>query len=393
SSMQHSTWVVEPPNGLNHIWTSSKTNCPPILSTIAIDLNKKLFTLFGDPNEVRNADSEHSSQELIGTMLPLLSISKKGFQIASQTSWLLLVLLTSIQNLLKIIQKPSELARTLIETNASDYAVAGIISQYSSSNLLHPVAFESRKLHNSELNYEIHDKELLAILFCLQKWCSYLLKFHFTITYRPGKLAVVPDALSRQDNFYPREGRPSPIITLIIYPHCKDIQSNITLYLKDYSISKNYLLIYKEKIVVPDNPSLNLSILESRHDSPLADFSWPGMTRNVKDYFGLLQPLTIPPLPWHSLSMDLISQLPLSNGENMILVVVDFFLKMSLFIRTKTTCASLELTDFFVKHVFSKHGLPDNIVSNHGSLFLSSFWTSLFQHLKIQRNLSTAYHP
>ncbi|KNZ64186.1 uncharacterized protein VP01_10578g1, partial [Puccinia sorghi] len=69
----------------------------------------------------------------------------------------------------------SELARNLIETNASDYAVAGVTSQYSSSNLLHPVAFESQKLHNSELNYKIHDKELLEISFCLQKWCSYLL--------------------------------------------------------------------------------------------------------------------------------------------------------------------------------------------------------------------------
>ncbi|KNZ43789.1 putative retrotransposon nucleocapsid protein, partial [Puccinia sorghi] len=111
----------------------------------------------------------------------------------------------------------SELTRTLIETNASDYAVAGVISQYSSLNLLHPVAFKSRKLHNSELNYKIHEKELLAIVFCLQKWHSYLislpepfevltdhndrwaeflLEFHFNIPYQPGKLEVVPDALS-----------------------------------------------------------------------------------------------------------------------------------------------------------------------------------------------------
>ncbi|KNZ60783.1 uncharacterized protein VP01_15012g1, partial [Puccinia sorghi] len=93
--------------------------------------------------------------------------------------------------------------------------------------------------------------------------------------------------------------------------------------------------------------------------------------------YGLLQPLPIPPLPWHSISMEFISQLPLSNGYDAIL----------------TNCTSLELADLFVEHVFSKHGLPDNIVSNCGSLFVSSFWTSLCQHLKIQRNLSTAYHP
>ena len=390
-----------------------------------------------------------------------------------------------------------ELARTLIETDASDYAVAGVISQYSSSNHLHPVAFESRKLQSSELNYEIHDKELLAIVFCLQKWRSYLLslvepfevltdhnalkyfmstkvltrrqarwaeflsEFNFTITYRPGKLAVVPDALSRRDDVYPKGGKAfaenNPDNVRTIFSHsksisetpkvflnslmlhsktlelrdaqlsdarCRDIRNNITSISDDYTISKNDLLLYKQRIVVPDVPELKLSILESRHDSPLAghfgqektyqllsrDFYWPGMTKDVKDYvnrcydcnrnkssnhrkFGLLQPLPIPPLPWHSLSMDFISQLPMSNGYDSILVVVDRFSKMSLFLRTKTTCTSADLADLFVEHVFSKHGLPDNIVSDRGSLFVSSFWTSLCQHLKIKRNLSTAYHP
>ncbi|KNZ43942.1 transposon Tf2-11 polyprotein type 1, partial [Puccinia sorghi] len=124
----------------------------------------------------------------------------------------------------------------------------------------------------------------------------FLLEFHFTITYQPGKLAVVPDALSRQDNVYPREGKfylnsmtlHSKTLKLqdaqLSDPCCRDIRSNITLYSKNYSISKHDLLLYKEKIVVPDNPSLKLSILKSRHNSPLADFSWLGMTRDIKDY-------------------------------------------------------------------------------------------------------------
>ncbi|KNZ48082.1 hypothetical protein VP01_5926g1 [Puccinia sorghi] len=97
----------------------------------------------------------------------------------------------------------------------------------------------------------------------------------------------------------------------------------------------------------------------------------------VHQKYGLLQPLPIPPLPWHSLSMDFISQLPLLNGYNAILVVIDCFWKMSLFIQTKTTCTSLESADLFVKHVFSKHGLPDNIVSDFGSLFVSLLEFSL----------------
>ncbi|MBW0576533.1 hypothetical protein O181_116248, partial [Austropuccinia psidii MF-1] len=44
-------------------------------------------------------------------------------------------------------------------------------------------------------------------------------------------------------------------------------------------------------------------------------------------------------------------------------------------------------------HVSSKHGLPVSIVSDRGSLFVSSFWTNLCQQLKISRDPSTAFHP
>jgi hypothetical protein len=70
----------------------------------------------------------------------------------------------------------SEMCKTIVETDASDYAIAGVISQFSASlKHLHPVAFESRMLQSAELNYEIHDKELLTIFHCLKKWLSYLL--------------------------------------------------------------------------------------------------------------------------------------------------------------------------------------------------------------------------
>ena len=173
----------------------------------------------------------------------------------------------------------NKLARTIVKTDASNYAIAGVISQFSSStSLFHPVAFESCKLLAAELNYEIHDKELLAIFYCLKKWCSYLLslresfevltdhnslkyfmsskvltrrqaqwakylsEFHFTITYRPGKQAVVPDALSRWDNVYPGGGstfaknNPENVRTLfstqsaqlsLIIAHLQDLASKL----------------------------------------------------------------------------------------------------------------------------------------------------------------------
>ncbi|MBW0465418.1 hypothetical protein O181_005133 [Austropuccinia psidii MF-1] len=91
--------------------------------------------------------------------------------------------------------------------------------------------------------------------------------------------------------------------------------------------------------------------------------------------------------------MDLITQLPLSNNFHSILVVVDRFSKMAILIPTYGTITSLEFAQIFIIHIFSEHGLPVSIVSDRGSLFISSFWTNFFQQLKISRDISTAFHP
>ncbi|MBW0557748.1 hypothetical protein O181_097463 [Austropuccinia psidii MF-1] len=194
--------------------------------------------------------------------------------------------------------------------------------------------------------------------------------------------------------------------------------------IQDYSLdSSSQLLLFKDWVVVPNDPTIQLSILQKRHDSPLAghpgkektlklvkwDFHWSGMTQFIKDYvsscqqcsrnknirhkkFGLLKPLPIPNVRWISLSMDFITQLLLSNSFDSILVIVDRFSKMAVFIPTMSSITSLDLAHLFIKNIFSKHGLPSSIISDRGPLFVSSFWTNLCQQLKISRDLSTAYH-
>ncbi|MBW0551125.1 hypothetical protein O181_090840 [Austropuccinia psidii MF-1] len=90
--------------------------------------------------------------------------------------------------------------------------------------------------------------------------------------------------------------------------------------------------------------------------------------------------------------MDFITQLPLSNNFDSILVVVDSFSKMAIFIPAYGTITALELAQISISHVFSKHGLPVSLVSNRGSLFVSSFWTNLCLQLKISRDISPAFH-
>ncbi|MBW0497660.1 hypothetical protein O181_037375 [Austropuccinia psidii MF-1] len=103
---------------------------------------------------------------------------------------------------------------------------------------------------------------------------------------------------------------------------------------------------------------------------------------------GLLKPLQIPSGHWSSLSMDFITQLPLSNNFDSALVVVDRFSKMAIFIAAYGASTALELAQ-----IFSKHGLPVSIFIDRGSLFASSFWINLCQKLEIATYLSTAFHP
>ncbi|MBW0580419.1 hypothetical protein O181_120134, partial [Austropuccinia psidii MF-1] len=302
------------------------------------------------------------------------------------------------------------------------------------------------------------------IITCRQPyWTYFLSEFHFSITYCPGHLATLPDVLSYWEDIYPERGedfiRKNPInyqkiikqdeiqasklfagkvetflslIDSIQKSLWKDSQYRSTLQVlgkgksvQDYSLdSSSQLLLFKDWVVVPNDPTSQLSIFQKRHDSPLAghpaqektlklfkrDFHWPGMTQFIKDYvsscqqcsrnknihhqkFGLPKPLPIPNGLWIFLSMDFITQLPLSNTFDSILVIVDRFAKIAVFIPTMSSITSLDFSHLFIKDIFSKHGLPSRIVNNRGSLFVSSFWTNLRQQLNISRDLSTAYHP
>ena len=68
-----------------------------------------------------------------------------------------------------------------MKTDASDFAIDDILSQYFGKNL-HPVAFLSRKLSDTEQNYEIYDKEMLAIVNCFKQWRHYLEGANYPIT-------------------------------------------------------------------------------------------------------------------------------------------------------------------------------------------------------------------
>ncbi|KAH9266936.1 hypothetical protein BASA83_010294 [Batrachochytrium salamandrivorans] len=150
----------------------------------------------------------------------------------------------SINDLKKAFSNSSFLAHPcdskpfILETDASDFAISGVLSQFDDSDQIRPVAFYARQMNSAERNYEIYDKELLAIVDSFKHWrhflqgglhpvtvlCDHksleyfmstkkltrrqarwsleLSEYDFSITHRPGKLNGRADALSRQSDHH-----------------------------------------------------------------------------------------------------------------------------------------------------------------------------------------------
>jgi len=61
-----------------------------------------------------------------------------------------------------------------VEADASKYTMGEVLSMKCSDKLWRPAAFISKSLSDTERNYEIHDKEMLAVVRCLEAWRHFL---------------------------------------------------------------------------------------------------------------------------------------------------------------------------------------------------------------------------
>ena len=91
--------------------------------------------------------------------------------------------------------------------------------------------------------------------------------------------------------------------------------------------------------------------------------------------------------------MDFITKLPLAQGYDSILVVVDRLIKIVHFIPTIEKTTTGGLARLFRDNVWKLHGLPESIISNRGPQFAAGVIRELNAMLEIKSKLSTAFHP
>lgn len=108
---------------------------------------------------------------------------------------------------------------------------------------------------------------------------------------------------------------------------------------------------------------------------------------------GLLHPLPIPTKVWSDVSLDFILELPKSQGFDTILVVVDRLSKYSNFILLKHPYTAKQIAEIFVKEIIRLHGVPDSLLSDRDTLFISLFWKELFRLQGTILKMSSSYHP
>jgi hypothetical protein len=200
-------------------------------------------------------------------------------------------------------------------------------------------------------------------------------------------------------------------------------QSNDNLVGLEYS-NEDGLWFLDNRVVVPAGEARQ-RVLEKAHDLPYSrqfgkhkvlhqinqNFWWPGWRKDVESYVfgclvcqhnkaqtvkkaGLLQPLSIPSFKWESVSMDFITQLPVTkSGHDAIAVFVDRLTKMVHFAPMVTDCSARDVARLFNDTVFKHHGLPSKLILDRDPRFTSQCWTKFDRLLGTKLKMSTAFHP
>ena len=358
-----------------------------------------------------------------------------------------------------ILQMPDPDREFVVEVDASDVGVGAVLSQRAASDgKLHPCAFYSRRLSSAEQNYDIGNRELLAVKLALDEWRHWLegatvpflvwtdhknleyirtarrlnsrqsrwslffTWFNFILSYRPGSRNAKPDALSRvfQKAEAPVEDT-KPILpnSCVVAALTWGIEEQVRAAARDQPGPST---CPTDCLFVPGN--LRSQVIQWGHSSHLAchpgvtrtirllsqRFWWPSLIRDVQDFVracpictrnkttnrppaGLLQPLPVPKRPWSHLSLDFVTGLPPSDGNTVILTIVDRFSKMAHFVPLPKLPSAKETALVVMDKVFRIHGLPKDVVSDRGPQFASSFWKEFCRLLGATASLTSGFHP
>ncbi|KAG4038153.1 hypothetical protein PC123_g26284 [Phytophthora cactorum] len=309
---------------------------------------------------------------------------------------------------------------------ASDFAIGCALMQHDHEGRDRVIYYQSRQLKPAKRNYPVHDKELLAtrevpmksphISQRMARWLSFFTEYDFRVEYKPGRLNVVADALSRRPDYAVKTADANRIgVESVSAPSSSLIDDVKTAYASDADAKQ--LLSYASapsssavdddviRIVVLNDYDLRMRIMYEYHDAPTAghpgrektyvlltrDFCWNHQYKWVRKYVRAcevwqrvkpaafsqapLQSLPTPSECWQSISMDFVFGFPPdSKRRTGGVVFVDRFSKMVHLAAVPAEVTTVQTARLFVDMVFKHHGIPLDIVSDRDPRFTARFW-------------------
>lgn len=284
-------------------------------------------------------------------------------------------------------------------------------------------------------------------------WQLILSQYDLQITHVPGTKMIQSDALSRRPDYGEVE-----IEETILLPESMflrnidiDLKDKIALATAEDPLAKDAiqaikesgipplrtllaewklkegLVYFKDKVYIPENLDLRREILSKHHDLPVMghpgmfktlelvkrSYWWPGLwtfTKRFVDGCAICQQMkvnthpTAPPLnpipaaadalPFSTVTMDFITDLPASSGFDALYVVVDHDLsKGVVLIPCTKRIDALGTAQLYHDNVYKRFGLPQRIISDRGPQFASQVFQELCEKIGVKSSMSTAYHP
>jgi hypothetical protein len=169
---------------------------------------------------------------------------------------------------------------------------------------------------------------------------------------------------------------------------------------------------------------LRTALIKEAHDQPLTShpgcaklrrllqsrYYWPNQGKDIDRYRnnchickrshvlrdkkpGLLHPLPAPDRPWQYIIVDFKKCLESKKGHNMVAIFVDRLGKRPITVPVRDTITARELAPLFLLHVVRHVGIPESVVLNRDSQFVSDFWNKFCMRIGTKVKLSTANYP
>ncbi|CAM8969262.1 unnamed protein product [Rhodiola kirilowii] len=281
-----------------------------------------------------------------------------------------------------VIQTPDWKKPFEIMCDASDFAVGAILGQKIDKKA-GVIYYASRTLDPAQRNYSTTEKELLAVVFALEKFRPYLLG---------AKVIVYSDHAAIRYLMKKKEAKPRLIRWILLLQEF-DVE------IRDKKGIENTVADHLSRIVRKEEEG---HITESFPDEHLYAVStkvpWYASIVNYLVGGNVSARSEMPQVPilvndvFDIWGLDFMGPFPVSCGYTYILVAVDY---VSKWVEAKATrCDDAKtVIEFLRTNLFCRYGVPKAIISDQGTHFCNRMMAATLKRYHVHHRTSTAYHP